>query len=109
MDSETSWMILLSSGFAIVLEAWKIFKASKVTITKKFPYIQIEDKDTYAKSETKEYDEIALGYMKKAAIPMLLCYGGYSIFYIQHKSWYSFLLNTMVGCIYTFGFINMTP
>ena len=50
-----------------------------------------------------------MGYMSKAAIPMIGGYAIYSLFYNQHKSWYSFILNTLVGCIYTFGFINMTP
>mmetsp|Transcript_6193 Transcript_6193/g.10042 ORF Transcript_6193/g.10042 Transcript_6193/m.10042 type:complete len:234 (+) Transcript_6193:1343-2044(+) len=102
-------MILLSSGFAIVLEGWKIVKASTVVRTDKFPFFSITDKETYAKSETKEYDEIAMKYMSWAAIPIILGYTIYSVFYNEHKSWYSFVLNTLVGCIYTFGFINMTP
>lgn len=60
-------------------------------------------------SETKEYDKIAMGYMSKLAVPLIIGYAIYSVFYNEHKSWYSFILNTLVGCIYTFGFINMTP
>ena len=48
-------------------------------------------------------------YMSYATIPIILGYSVYSILYNQHKSWYSFVLNTLVGSIYTFGFINMTP
>jgi hypothetical protein len=29
--------------------------------------------------------------------------------YQTHKSWYSWVLNSLVGTVYTFGFIMMTP
>jgi len=69
----------------------------------------IEDKEGYEDSETKEFDDIAMNYMFYLAIPLIGCYAVYSLFYNEHKSWYSFILNTLVGCIYTFGFINMVP
>lgn len=108
-DNDTSWMILLQTGAAIGMECWKIKMASKVISIDKFPYFKLEDKDSYVKSETKEYDRIAMGYMSKLSIPLIGGYAIYSMFYNEHKSWYSFVLNTLVGCIYTFGFINMTP
>lgn len=108
-DNETSWMILLSTGSGILMEIWKIKKASKITKKDTFPYFIVEDSDTYIQSDTKEFDDIAMGYMTYAAIPIVFCYAIYSVTYNSHKSWYSFILNTLVGCIYTFGFINMTP
>jgi len=108
-DNETSWMILLSTGSGIFMEIWKIKKASKITKKDTFPYFIVEDSDTYIQSDTKEFDDIAMGYMTYAAIPIVFCYAIYSVMYNSHKSWYSFILNTLVGCIYTFGFINMTP
>ena len=50
-----------------------------------------------------------MNYMFYLAIPLIGCYAVYSLFYNEHKSWYSFILNTLVGFIYTFGFINMVP
>ena len=109
MDNETSWMILLSTGSNIIMECWKIKMASKVSRIDKFPYFKLEDRESYVESETKVYDKIAMGYMTYAAIPIVGGYAIYSMLYNEHKSWYSFILNTLVGCIYTFGFINMTP
>jgi hypothetical protein len=108
-DNETSIMILASNGFAILLDFWKIKKASKVIITKKFPYFKLEDNAKYAESETREYDRIAMRYMSYALFPILIGYAIYSMLYNEHKGWYSFILNTLVGAIYTFGFIQMTP
>merc|ERR1711904_204554 len=40
---------------------------------------------------------------------MLFCYAIYSMMYKEHKGWYSFILNTLVGFVYMFGFIMMCP
>ena len=53
-------MILFSAGFGILLDFWKIKKASKVIVIEKFPYFRLEDKETYAESATREYDRIAV-------------------------------------------------
>ena len=50
-----------------------------------------------------------MSYMTKAVVPILVGYSIYSLLYEEHKSIYSYFLNTLVQCIYTFGFINMTP
>jgi hypothetical protein len=41
--------------------------------------------------------------------PLSIGFSTYSLFYSQYKSWYSWLLSSAVGCVYTFGFIMMTP
>lgn len=51
-DSETSWMILFSAGISVVIEGWKITKTNDVTLTKKFPFVHLADKNSY-KSKTK--------------------------------------------------------
>lgn len=45
----------------------------------------------------------------KVLIPLFLGYVGYSLVYEEHKGWWSFTLKTLVGFIYVFGFIQMTP
>jgi hypothetical protein len=105
LDNDTSYLILVSSGFGILLDFWKIKKASKVIIIEKFPYFRLEDNQTYVDSETKEYDRIAMRYMSYLLFPLIVGYTVYSVLYNEHKGWYSFIINTLVGCIYTFGFI----
>ena len=48
-------------------------------------------------------------YMSFLMVPVMAIYTVYSAIYNSHKSWYSFILNTLVGGIYLFGFIKMTP
>jgi hypothetical protein len=109
MDNETSVMIWAPSGLGIFLDLWKIKKSSKFTPTETFPYFKLEDSDSYTNSITKDYDQEAMTYMGYLMYPLMACYTVYSVFYKEHKGWYAFVLNTLVGCIYVFGFIQMTP
>merc|ERR1719491_1443119 len=42
-------------------------------------------------------------------MPLVAGYGIYSLLHQKHKGWYSWILNTLVGFIYMFGFVMMTP
>ncbi|KAJ1918558.1 hypothetical protein IWQ60_007470 [Tieghemiomyces parasiticus] len=64
---------------------------------------------TDEENRTQEYDETAYRYLTYLAYPLLAGYAGYSLYYEEHKSWYSFVINTLVGFVYAFGFITMTP
>ncbi|MCJ1307565.1 hypothetical protein MMC25_001212 [Agyrium rufum] len=113
----TSWMILGGQGLGIVLEAWKITKTVDVRVRpadadSMLPYkITFEDKHKLSDTEkkTQEYDAIAFRYMYIVAIPLLLAYAVYSVLYDTHKSWYSFVITTLVGSVYAYGFLMMVP
>ena len=113
----TSWMILFGQGMGIALEAWKITKTVDVRIRPApegslLPYqITFEDKHKLSETEekTKEYDEIAFRYLYLVAIPLLAAYAVYSLVYDTHKSWYSFVITTLVGSVYAYGFLMMVP
>ncbi|ORX88419.1 cleft lip and palate transmembrane 1 [Basidiobolus meristosporus CBS 931.73] len=113
-QENTSWMILLSSGVGLLIEAWKIKKAVNVTVTQVeggwIPWkVTFEDKESYTESKTKEYDQMAFTYLSYVAYPLLFCYAIYTLIYETHRGWYSWVLGTAVGFVYTFGFIAMTP
>ena len=108
VDNDTSWVILLSSGVGLLIEFWKIKKAMDVIRIDTFPYMQLNYKQTY-KSETLKYDQLAMKYLSYVLYPLSLGFSVFSLFYSQHKSWYSWVLGSAVGCVYTFGFIMMTP
>ena len=108
-EDETSLMIKLPAGIAILIEGWKISKAWKVSSKPSFPFFSIEDKDSYHENDTDKYDKVAITYLSYAMFPLLGCYAIYSFIYQQHKGYYSFVINTLVGTVYVFGFITMTP
>ena len=119
-SENTSWMILASQGFGIALEAWKITKSVDVRLRPPqpgsflsfLPYVIVfEDKHKLSETEqkTKEYDEIAFRWLYIVAVPLLGAYAAYSLIYKTHKSWYSYILETLVGSVYTYGFLMMVP
>lgn len=119
-NENTSWMILFGQGMGIAIEAWKITKAVNVrvrvpqpgTYSAKLglPYtVVFEDKHKLSETEekTEEYDKIAFKYMGIVAVPLLIAYAAYSLMYEDHKSWYSFVITTLVGSVYAYGFLMM--
>lgn len=116
-NENTSWMILFGQGMGIAVEAWKITKTVDVRIRQNppgslLPYsVRFEDKHKLSETEkkTQEYDQIAFKYLYVVAVPLLLAYAGYSLVYDTHKSWYSFIITTLVGSVYAYGFLMMVP
>lgn len=111
---------MASQGFGILLEAWKITKTVNVRLRPPpansffsfLPYVIVfEDKHKLSETEekTKEYDEIAFRYLYIIAVPLLLAYAAYSLLYNTHKSWYSYIIETLVGSVYAYGFLMMVP
>ena len=58
---------------------------------------------------TKQYDAEAMRYLSYALYPLVAGYAIYALLYETHRSWYSWVLHSLVGAVYTFGFILMCP
>jgi hypothetical protein len=113
-DNDTSYMILVSSGVGLVIEAWKCKKAIKsISFVpregSRIPSLQIVPADSYTLSPTKLYDEEAMRYLSHFMYPLVVGYSAYSLAYDTHKSWYSWVLGSTVNFVYSFGFVLMTP
>ncbi|KAI0199389.1 cleft lip and palate transmembrane protein 1-domain-containing protein [Astrocystis sublimbata] len=116
-QQNTSWMILGTQGIGIFIELWKVTTVVDVKLRPAppgsvIPYrIAFEDKHKLSETEekTKEYDEIAFKYMYVAGVPLLIGYAIYSLYYDSHKSWYSYVITTLVGSVYAYGFLMMVP
>ncbi|KAI5461514.1 cleft lip and palate transmembrane protein 1-domain-containing protein [Mariannaea sp. PMI_226] len=116
-SQNTSWMILGTQVVGILIEFWKITTVVNVRVVPSapgswLPYaVVFEDKQQLTETEekTKEYDEIAFKYVYIAAVPLLIAYGIYSLVYDSHKSWYSYIITTLVGSVYAYGFLMMVP
>ena len=105
LDNETSLLILGPQIASIFLAFWKLKQASKFVRIPSFFYFAFEDKQTYRESDTKKFDAEAMTYLSYVVYPLMAVYTVYSAIYNEHKRWYSFVLNTLVGGIYLFGFI----
>jgi hypothetical protein len=97
------------AGIGTAIEFWKVTKAMDVKLRPSFPFLSIQDRASYSNNPTKEYDRTAMRYLSYALYPLIIGYSVYALMYETHKSWYSWILGSLVGAVYTFGFILMCP
>ncbi|KAL1506263.1 hypothetical protein ABEB36_005657 [Hypothenemus hampei] len=107
MDNETNIMVKLSCFVGLGIELWKIMKVVDIRVENGGVVFNV--KGSYIESSTKVYDELAFKYLSWVCFPLLAGYCGYALLYLEHKGWYSFVLDILYGYLLTFGFIMMTP
>lgn len=107
LDNETNTLIRISCFVGLGIELWKIQKVVDVKIEN--GRIRFQDKSSYVESSTKVYDKLAFKYLSWVCFPLLAGYCAYALLYLEHKGWYSFVLDILYGYLLTFGFIMMTP
>lgn len=103
------WPLRLLAGVGTAIEFWKVTKAMDVSVKNTFPFISVKDRASYSNNPTKEYDRTAMRYLSYALYPLIIGYSIYALVYETHKGWYSWLLGSLVGAVYAFGFILMCP
>ncbi|XP_014216437.1 cleft lip and palate transmembrane protein 1 homolog [Copidosoma floridanum] len=114
LDNETNTLVRISCGIGMAIEVWKINKVVDIKLDRTrrilgFPRLTFKDKSSYVESSTKEYDRLAFKYLSWALFPLLGGYAVYSLMYLEHRGWYTWVLSMLYGFLLTFGFIAMTP
>ncbi|KAF0030406.1 hypothetical protein F2P81_017137 [Scophthalmus maximus] len=83
LDNETNFVVQVSVFIGLLIDLWKITKVMDV--------------------------KMAFKYLSWLLYPLFGCYAIYSLLYVEHKGWYSWVLSMLYGFLLTFGFITMTP
>jgi len=120
MDVDTSLLVTIPSFIGILIQSWKVKRATGITlrIIKGIPTVvctRLEEEQKKQDTETKEvvdtvqYDKYAINFMAKLLLPVAIAYSVKSLVYDMHPGWYSWAVASLTGCVYTFGFVLMTP
>eukprot|EP00752_Nemacystus_decipiens_P014270 g12691.t1 len=117
-DNDTTYMVLVTNAIGLAIEIWKVgrFMVGRLDWggedgepRRTIPKMSLQAKETYRKSKTKEFDDIATAHLLYLVAPLMVGYAAYSLLNQQHRGWYSWVLNSLVGFVYMFGFVMMTP
>jgi hypothetical protein len=108
LDNDTSYLVLVSTAVGVLIEIWKLRRVMVVSLstTERYfgiiPKLHIEGKSSY-RGKTAEYDALAFRYLSWVMWPLVGLYAIYTLVYETHKGWYSWIINSLVGAVYTFG------
>ena len=129
VEEDSSWLVKVTSVLSLVMGLFKIVKSISV---KKKDRVKAAEKAAEAaakkdakgagagaaaagaggdlpESVTEEIDRLAFRYLSPPLVLLVAGFSGYSLYTGYYKSWYSWLIETLVASVYGGGFIVMTP
>ncbi|XP_068180172.1 lipid scramblase CLPTM1L-like [Antennarius striatus] len=104
---QTSLLVLLPVGLGACVEVWKVFKVFNIQPQLKNSKLHVKMDDEERK--TVEYDTEASSYVSYLVYPLCISGAIFSLAYLRQKSYFSWLMNTLVTGVYAFGFLSMAP
>ncbi|XP_070823013.1 lipid scramblase CLPTM1L-like isoform X2 [Chaetodon trifascialis] len=105
---ETSLLVLLPVGLGACVEVWKVFKVFNIQWLWKSSKVHANKLDEEER-RTVEYDTQASRYLSYLVYPLCISGAIFSLAYLRQKSYYSWLINSLVTGVYAFGFLSMAP
>eukprot|EP00397_Hematodinium_sp_SG-2012_P023341 GEMP01024242.1.p1 GENE.GEMP01024242.1~~GEMP01024242.1.p1 ORF type:complete len:577 (+),score=61.66 GEMP01024242.1:18-1748(+) len=109
-DESANILVLITSLASIVIDIWKVTRAMKLQVGWLFKIIPYPFFQSRAKREKVDnFDSQAMKYLSVIISPVLMIYSVYSLTQDCHKGWYSYGLSCCASCVYSLGFILMTP
>ncbi|NXH18327.1 CLPT1 protein, partial [Bucco capensis] len=120
LDNETNFVVQVSVFIGLLIDLWKITKVMDVRSSRSSRSWRslslLPDVWSWSSECSPQcfpvpcvYSQMAFQYLSWLLFPLLGCYAVYSLLYLEHKGWYSWLLSMLYGFLLTFGFITMTP
>lgn len=108
---QSSWIIVGEMGVSVCIEGWKVTKfLARDGVFHRLLGVGAKALDkSQMQKDTELYDKRAMRFLSYLLYPVVLAYGGYSLFYHPQRSWRSWVLRTLANGVYMFGFIAMTP
>ncbi|KAK5862558.1 hypothetical protein PBY51_017940 [Eleginops maclovinus] len=105
---ETSLLVLLPVGLGACVEVWKLFTVFKIQFQWRSSKLHVTKLDEEER-KTVEYDTQASRYLSYLVYPLCISGAIFSLAYLRQKSYYSWLVNSLVTGVYAFGFLSMAP
>ncbi|CDS40770.1 cleft lip and palate transmembrane protein [Echinococcus multilocularis] len=106
-EEKSSLLVIVPSGISMVIEFWKLCRMTKVSFSLRGGvFVGQRSKE---EQETDELDAYFVWRLMYFMVPLCVIGAVYSLLYMPHRSWRSWILQTAVNGVYAFGFLLMTP
>ncbi|KAJ8608494.1 hypothetical protein CTAYLR_005740 [Chrysophaeum taylorii] len=121
IDEGSSLLVSVPAAFGIVIQCWKVRKATGLTFDRTAPFFlacprlradagdSVSDASRELLETTQRVDAVATTYLSAVLLPLVFGWALKTLVYDAHKGWYSWALGSATASVYTFGFILMTP
>merc|ERR1712118_22700 len=109
-DESANILVLLTSLVSIFIDAWKVQRAMKIAWVKLFGFLPVPwFVSKVQREKADDFDSQAMKYLALILSPFIVAYGFYTMTFECHRGWYSLFLNFTASCVYSLGFVLMTP
>ena len=115
IDHEASSLLIILYSIDSCVSLWKLSKIfvfrQRITpsILRSLCIPHADLNKTMATSISSEYDKIAFKWLSALVFPAVVAYCGYSLVAVPQKGWISWVIDSLAGFGYGYGFILMTP
>jgi len=109
-DESANVLVLATSVVSIAVDVWKVQRAMRVEWIKLLgvlPLPRLVSKTTREKKD--DFDTQAMKWLSLGLSPFVLGYAVYTLCYDCHRGWYAYFLFVSSSCVYSLGFVLMTP
>lgn len=110
VEKRSSLLVTLPLGIGTLIEMWKMSKVWHIRWVGWFQFERAQVQKTELEEKTAQYDSQTIRFLSVWVLPPLLVGGAaYSVMYVEHRSWYSWAIESLANGVYAFGFIAMLP
>eukprot|EP00401_Gymnodinium_catenatum_P006400 CAMPEP_0117520048 /NCGR_PEP_ID=MMETSP0784-20121206/32970_1 /TAXON_ID=39447 /ORGANISM="" /LENGTH=541 /DNA_ID=CAMNT_0005316035 /DNA_START=9 /DNA_END=1634 /DNA_ORIENTATION=- len=108
-DESANIIVLVTSLVSIFIDLWKVQRAMRVTWKRKLGFIFVPCLEAKTLDKQENFDSIAMYWLSIFLLPGVVGYAIYTLWADCHRGWYSYILTAGASCVYSLGFVLMTP
>jgi hypothetical protein len=109
LEASANLLVLGSSAASILVDSWKIQRVMMIR-WKKFAGIPVPTLCAkFQKEKSEDFDNLAMRWLSLILAPFVLGYCVYTLVTDCYRSWYSYFVTFAASCMYSIGFVLMTP
>eukprot|EP00611_Tribonema_gayanum_P019977 TRINITY_DN3568_c0_g1_i2.p1 TRINITY_DN3568_c0_g1~~TRINITY_DN3568_c0_g1_i2.p1 ORF type:complete len:609 (-),score=126.44 TRINITY_DN3568_c0_g1_i2:291-2117(-) len=124
IEDDSSILVTAPTVVGVILQAWKLRRATGLTLQRRgdsmlwLPVMPRLDRERAMAAKGakgsgpdagQDYDRVAITYLSLLLLPGVVGFSLRSLLTERYTGWYSWAIRSLTGCVYTLGFVLMTP